>query len=122
MTAGRFLTRRVVVAVAMFVRGFIGRQLWLGRDHVAIEPIMRGKGDMRGPMPFALISCFAFSGAPVWIYSQFPVGDSWWGQGIRFAIAVWAVAMVPLFLTNYTVKPWPGIFVARSWRGSCWRQ
>ena len=35
------------------------------------------------------------------------------GQGIRYGFAIWAVAMVPLYLTNYTIEPWPGIFVAK---------
>jgi hypothetical protein len=113
MTLGKFLLRILAVAVAMFVLGFIGHQLLLGRDYVLIEPIMRDKADMQAHMPFALVSCFAFSGALVWIYSQFRRDGAWFRQGIRFGIAIWAVAMVPLYLTNYTIEPWPGIFVAK---------
>lgn len=113
MTAGRFLARTVAVAVAMFCLGFIGHQLLLGRDYVAIEPIMRDKADMMGHMPFALISSLCFSGAFVWIYSQGQSRKSWPAQGVRFGIAIWAVASVPLYLTNYTIEPWPGMFVAK---------
>jgi len=34
-------------------------------------------------------------------------------QGVRFGLAIWAVSTVPLYLTNYTIEPWPGIFVVK---------
>ena len=113
MTAGKFLLRTLAVAVAMFFLGFIGHQLLLGHDYVAIEPIMRDKADMQAHMPFAQISCFAFSGAFVWIYSQLRGTRQWLARGIRFGLAIWVVADVTLYLTNYTIEPWPGIFVAK---------
>jgi hypothetical protein len=113
MTGAKFLLRTLAVAVAMFILGFVGHQLLLGRDYVSIEPIMRDKADMQAHMPFALISCLAFSGAFVWIYSQIRGTRPWPAQGIRFGLAIWAVASVPLYLTNYTIEPWPGIFVAK---------
>ena len=70
MISAKFLGRTLIVAFAMFVLGFLGHQLLLGRDYVSIEPIMRSKQDMQAHMPFALISCLCFSGALVWIYSQ----------------------------------------------------
>jgi hypothetical protein len=113
MTPGKFLLRTIVVAVAMFALGFVGHQLLLGRDYAAIEPIMRSKSDMQGHMPFALINCLVFSAAFVWIYSQGRSARPWLGQGIRFGVAIWAIASVPLYLTNYVIEPWPGIFVAK---------
>ncbi|HEY6370795.1 MAG TPA: hypothetical protein VIX37_09465 [Candidatus Sulfotelmatobacter sp.] len=113
MTAGRFLACTAAVAVAMFILAFIGHQLWLGHAYVAIEPIMRNQADMQAHIPFALISCLAFSGARVWIYSQGRNPTSWLGQGLRFGVAVWAIADLPPYLTNYTIEPWPGIFIAK---------
>lgn len=113
MTAARFLARTAAVAVAMFMLGFIGHELLLGSDYVAIEPIMRNQADLQAHMAFALISCLAFSGALVWIYSQGRNAKSWLGQGLRFGVAVWAITDVPLYLTNYTIEPWPGIFIAK---------
>ena len=34
-------------------------------------------------------------------------------RGVRFGIAVWAIATMPLYLTNYVIEPWPGLFVAK---------
>lgn len=113
MTPGRFLLRTLLIAIAMFALGFIGHQLLLGKAYVAIEPIMRNKAAMQSHMPFALISCLVFSAAFVWIYSQGRSSKPWLGQGIRFGIAVWAIAFVPLYLTNYVIEPWPGMFVTR---------
>jgi hypothetical protein len=113
VTAGRFLGRTLLVAIGMFALGFIGHQLLLGRDYVVIEPIMRSKADMQAHMYFAVISSLFFSGAVVWIYSQVRSDGPWPAQGIRFGLAIWAVADVPLYLTNYTIEPWPGVFVAK---------
>lgn len=110
---GRFLARTAVVAIAMFVLGFVGHQLILGRDYVSIEPIMRDKADMLAHMPFAVISSLTFSAAFVWIYSQVRGDGAWLLQGLRFGLAIWAVAEVPLYLTNYTIEPWPGVFVVK---------
>ncbi len=111
MTTGKFVVRTFVVALVTFVLGFIGHQLLLGRAYVAIEPIMRSKADMQSHMPFALVSCFCFSGALVWIYSHLSPSNAWLAQGVRFGLAVWAIATVPLYLTNYVIEPWPGEFV-----------
>jgi hypothetical protein len=113
MSAGRFLVRTIAVAAAMFALGFIGHQLLLGRDYASIEPIMRNKVDMQAHMPFALVSCLIFSAAFVWIYSHLRSAGAWFGQGIRFGFAIWAVAYVPLYLTNYVIEPWPGSFVVK---------
>lgn len=113
MLLGRFLLRTIVVAIAMFALGFVGHQLLLARDYAAIEPIMRSKADMQAHMPFALINCLVFSAAFVWIYSQGRTAKPWLGQGLRFGVAVWAIASVPLYLTNYVIEPWPGMFVAK---------
>jgi len=113
MTTTKFLLRTLAVAIAMFALGFVGHQLLLGHDYVAIEPIMRSKQDLQAHMPFALISCFCFSAALVWMYSQGRNSKSWLGQGMRFGAAVWAIASLPLYLTNYVIEPWPGAFVAK---------
>ncbi|HEY6273096.1 MAG TPA: hypothetical protein VIX19_14035 [Terriglobales bacterium] len=74
---------------------------------------MRNKADMMAHMPFALVNSLLFSGAFVWIYSQGKSAKPWLGQGIRFGGAVWVLAPVPLYLTNYVIEPWPGRFVAK---------
>jgi len=113
MTMGKFLLRTIVIAVALFALGFVGHQLLLGRDYAAIEPIMRNKTDMMAHMPFALINSLIFSAAFVWIYAQGRSAKPWLGQGFRFGIAVWALASVSLYITNYVIEPWPGEFVAK---------
>jgi hypothetical protein len=113
MTAGRFLARVLAIAVAIFILGYIGHQLLLGRDYVVIEPIMRNKADLMAHMPFAFVNALCFSTAFVWLHSQGRSARSWLGQGIRFGVAIWAVVMVPLYLTNDTIEPWPGVFVAK---------
>jgi hypothetical protein len=97
----------------MFALGFVGHQLLLGRDYASIEPIMRDRADMQAHMPFALVNCLIFSAAFVWIYSHLRSAGAWLGQGIRFGLAIWAVAYVLLYLTNYVIELWPGSFVAK---------
>ena len=113
MIIGKFLLHTIVVAVAMFALGYVGHQLILGPAYSSIIPIMRSQADMQAHMPFALISCLCFSAAFVWIYSQGQSAKPWLGQGLRFGIAIWAISAVPLYLTNYTIEPWPGMFVTK---------
>ena len=113
MRVGRFLMRSAAVAIAMFILGFVGHQLLLGHDYVSIEPIMRSKADMQAHMPFALLNCLCFSIAFVWMYSQVRRAGPWLWQGIRFGLTIWVLTFVPLYLTNYTIQPWPGIFIAK---------
>lgn len=113
MTLGRFVVRTIIIAIAMFALGFVGHQLLLGRDYASIEPIMRSKAEMQSHMPFALISSLCFAGAFVWIYAQGRSSKPWIGQGLRFGLAIWAVSTVPLYITNYVIEPWPGVFVAK---------
>jgi hypothetical protein len=74
---------------------------------------MRSKADMQEHMPFALLFSLTFAAAFVWIYSQGRSTRPWPGQGIRFGVAIWAISRAPLYLTNYTIQPWPGMFVAK---------
>ena len=113
MSFPKFLLRTIVVAIAWFVLGYVGHQLLLGRDYIAIEPIMRSKADMQAHMLFAPLSALFYSAAMVWIYAQGQSAKPWLGQGLRFGLAVWAIASVPQYIANYTIEPWPGAFVAK---------
>src|SRR5258708_10150905 len=117
MRLARFVVRTIVVAIVMFALGFIGHQLLLGHDYVSIVPIMRNTPDMRTHMPLALLSSLCFAAAFVWIYSQGRINDKpWFGQGLRFGVAVWALASAPPYLTNYLIEPRPGLFVPKVFR------
>jgi hypothetical protein len=113
MSLGKFLLRTIVMAIAWLALGYVGHQLLLGRDYVAIEPIMRSKADMQAHFPFALLSALIYAGAMVWIYAQGRSAKPWLGQGLRFGVAVWAIAAVPQYIANYTIEPWPGVFVIK---------
>jgi len=114
MRLARLVVRSIVVAIVMFALGFIGHQLLRGHDYVSIEPIMRNTPDMQADVPFALLSSLCFAAAFVWIYSQGRSSHKpWFGQGLRFGVAVWALVSAPLYLTNYMIEPRPGLLVAK---------
>ena len=113
MTLGKFLVRTIVMAIAWFALGYVGHQFLLGRDYVAIEPIMRTKADMQAHLMFAPLSGLILAAAIVWIYAQGRSAKPWLGQGLRFGVAVWAIASVPQYIANYTIEPWPGVFVIK---------
>jgi hypothetical protein len=113
MTLGKFLLRTIVMALAWFALGYVGHQLLLRRDYVAIEPIMRTKADMQAHLMFAPLSGLFVAAAMVWIYAQGRSTKPWLGQGLRFGVAVWAIAAVPQYIANYTIEPWPGVFVIK---------
>src|SRR5256886_17637909 len=114
MRLAKLVVRTIVVAIVMFALGFIGHQLLLGHDYVSIVPIMRNTPDIQAHMPLALLGSLCFAAAFVWIYSQGRSNDKpWFGQGLRFGVAVRALASGPLYLTNYLIKPRLGFFVAQ---------
>ncbi len=113
MTSGKLLLRTIVVAAVMFALGYVGHQLLLDATMPPSSPSCVAKADMMRHMPFALINCLVFSAAFVWIYSHGRSTKLWPGQGFRFGVAMWALASVPLYLTNYVIEPWPGMFVAK---------
>jgi hypothetical protein len=108
-----FLLRTIVIAIAWFALGYVGHQLLLRHDYVAIEPIMRTKADMQAHLMFAPLSGLILAAAMVWIYAQGQSAKPWLGQGLRFGVAVWAIASVPQYIANYTIEPWPGAFVIK---------
>src|SRR3989442_12529187 len=114
MRLAKFVVRTIIVAIVMFALGFVGHQLLLGQDYVSIVPIMRNTPDLQAHMPFALLSSLCFAAAFVWIYSQGRSSDKpWFGQGLRFGVAVWALASAPQYLINYVIEPRPGLVVAK---------
>src|SRR5438874_4926367 len=113
MRLAKLVVRTIVVAIVMFALSFIGHQLLLGHDYVSIVPIMRNTPDIQAHMPLALLSSLCFAAAFVWIYSQGRSNDKpWFGQGLRFGVAVWGLAARPRYLTNYLGEPRPAWFVA----------
>src|SRR5215471_2473451 len=76
MSFPRFLLRTIVMAIAWFALGYVGHQLLLGRDYVAIEPIMRTKADMRAHLIFTPLSGLILA-ALVWFYAQGRSAKPW---------------------------------------------
>lgn len=113
MSFGKFLVRTVIVFLATFLLGFLGHGLWLSRDYHSLGPMMRSDAAQQTHFLWMLLGFFIYSAAIVWMYSQGNTGKPWLGQGIRFGVAVWAIASVPMYLINYAVAPWPGKLVAK---------
>jgi hypothetical protein len=113
MSTGKWIVRAIVVFITANVMGFLGHGLWLHPYYMTLTSMMRGEQDQQRYYPWLLLGFLFYSFALVWIYAQGNSGKAWLGQGVRFGVAVWALASVPTYLINYSVAPWPGGIIAR---------
>ncbi len=113
MSIGKWILRAIVVFISANVMGFLGHGLWLHRYYETLGPMIRSEAEQQTHYPWLLLAFLFYSFALVWIYAQGNSGKAWLGQGIRFGIAVWALASAPTYLINYSVAPWPGEIIAR---------
>jgi hypothetical protein len=103
----------VVVLVLKTVLGFVIHGVLLNADYAQFPNLLRTQEDANAHFPYMLLNFVAFSLGFVWIYAHGLEEKPWFGQGIRFGLAVWLLASVSTFLTYYAVQPWPGALVGK---------
>jgi hypothetical protein len=113
MTSGKFVLRTIIVFVAANLLGFLGHGLWLHPDYLSLGAMMRPEAAQQTHYPWMLVGFLTYSAAIVWMYSQGKSARPWLGQGVRFGVAVWGIASVPVYLVNYVVAPWPGMIIVK---------
>lgn len=109
----QFLTATLVVFVLWMAGSFAVHHALLHEDYAALAPLFR-----RGPAALArfhlmIVAHALMAGAFVWIYARGAEAKPWFGQGLRYGLAVALLAVVPAHLIRYVVQPLPGAMVVR---------
>ena len=102
----------VALFIMSMILGFIVHGTLLNPDYVKLQHLYRGAGEAEY-LPYMLAAHLAIAVGLTWIYRQGRDARPWVGQGIRFGIAAWVLATVPMFLINYAVQPLPSDLVAK---------
>jgi hypothetical protein len=105
----------VVMAALSCLTDFGINGVLLYDDYAALEgTLFRSPEQAQGYFIYMAIAYLLFGFALTWIYRQGKTkGAGVLAQGIRFGIAVAALAVVPVFLVYYAVQPMPGALVVK---------
>jgi hypothetical protein len=111
----KFWISGVVMSVLAFAFGFVVHGLLLGGDYAPLAgSVYRTPEDAQGYFPYMALAHVLFGFAFTWIYRQGKTaGASTLGQGVRFGLAVAALATIPTCLIYYAVQPTPGALAAK---------
>lgn len=105
------MNKCIVSAIVMFVMAFalsfFVHGILLHDDYMQMQSWMRPQADATGLMYFMVIAQALFGAAFAWIYVQGREDKPWLAQGIRFGIAIAALAIAPTYLIYHVVTPVP---------------
>lgn len=109
MNTTRIVLAIVVVFVLSVAFGMLIHNMLLRPDYMSVASLYRPPQETKVLAIFA--GYLAFAVGSVWMYWHGVEDRPWFGQGVRFGIAVWLVVAVPFFLINYAVQPLPDTLV-----------
>ena len=109
----RFLIAWVVIFVAWMAGSYAVHGVLLHADYAKLQGLFRTEAEAQQHFPFMILAHVIMAGALVWIYSRGAEAKPWLGQGLRFGLAVAALAVIPMYLIYYVVQPMPGALAAR---------
>jgi hypothetical protein len=105
------MNKCVVSAVVMFVMAFalsyLVHGVLLHDDYMLLQSWMRPQAEAQSLMAYMVIAQALFGIAFAWIYVQGHDDKPWPGQGVRFGIAIAALAIAPTYLIYHVVTPVP---------------
>jgi len=111
MSTFRLILAIVVIFILSCLIGMFIHASLLKDDYQSIASLFRASGDVR--IGLILVGYLSFAIGSVWMYAHGVEDKPWFGQGVRFGIAVWLVMAVPGFLIAYATQPLPEMLVAK---------
>ncbi len=108
----KLLLSSLLVFVLCSVLNFVIHGILLLPNYQQTPHLLRAAQDSQEHFPFLLLSFLIFSVAFVWIYTRGLQTKPWFGQGLRYGLAVWLVASVSRYLTYFAIQPWSAGVVA----------
>ena len=100
----------IISAVVMFVMAwalsFVVHGVLLSADY-SVTQGMRTPAEAQSLIPFIIAAQAFFGIAFAWIYLQGKKDKPWLAQGLRFAIAIAFLTVIPTYLIYHVVTPVP---------------
>src|SRR5215469_3874091 len=109
ISIARIVTAIVVVFILSCLFGTLIHGMLLQADYATVASLYRSAPDTKFIIIF--VGYLGFAIGSVWMYAHGVEDRPWFGQGVRFGIAVWLVLAVPSFLIAYAVQPLPEALV-----------
>lgn len=105
MSVTRLVLTIVVIFVLASVFGTLIHAILLHDDYAGLPQVFLPAREVKLQLIF--FANLAFSIGSVWMYAHGVEDKPWFGQGVRFGVAVWLVLAVPSFLIAYATQPIP---------------
>jgi hypothetical protein len=93
--------------VMALVLSYLVHGVLLNADYTQMQSWMRPQTDAQGLLAYMIIAQALFGVAFAWIYVQGRDDKPWPAQGIRYGIAIAALAIAPTYLIYHVVTPVP---------------
>ena len=111
MNMKRLVLTIVVIFIVATATGMFIHAIWLKQDYVPAAALYRPDDQIK--MVFIILAYLAFAIGSVWLYAHGVEDKPWFGQGVRFGIAMFLVLTIPSFFIAYAVQPMPALLVAK---------
>ena len=109
----KFLFAWIAVFIVWFIGSFVVHGVLLHDDYMQLPNLFRPEADASQYFPLMILAHVILAGAFVWIYTQGVNDKPWLPQGVRFAIAVALLTIVPTYMIYFVVQPMPGMVVVK---------
>ena len=104
---GKCIVSAIVMFVMAFALSFFVHGVLLNADYMQMQSWMRPQAETHGLMISMVVAQALFGIAFAWIYVQGREDRPWVMQGIRYGIAISALAIAPTYLIYHVVTPVP---------------
>ncbi|HME82141.1 MAG TPA: hypothetical protein VKF82_08705 [Candidatus Eremiobacteraceae bacterium] len=111
MSQWRLILTMLVVWILSIGLGSLIHGFLLAQDYGQVAQLYRPATDTHFITIF--IGYLAFAVGSVWLYSRGVEDKPWFGQGLRFGLAMWLVWPVASFLIEYATQPVPESLVVK---------
>jgi hypothetical protein len=105
------MSKCVVSAIVMFVMAFalsfLVHSVLLYNDYMQMQSWMRPQAQVQSLIPYMIVAQAIFGIAFAWVYVQGRQDRPWLTQGLRYGLAIAALAVIPTYLIYHVVTPVP---------------
>jgi hypothetical protein len=107
----RFVISVIVLFIWTLAAGFVIHGTLLAPDYAALTNIMRPEADAQSMAGYTLLAHLSMAVGITWIYRMGRQDKPWFGQGVRFGIALYLLMTLSIYLIYYAVQQLPAELV-----------